>query len=51
MLNNAIIIGYALLSAREIGFSKDQLEQLEATMRSVLDEYTVEEAAEFYRQN
>ena len=51
MTNNAIIIGYTLLAAREIGFTKHKLEQLEATMRSVLDEYTEEEAVEFYRQN
>lgn len=49
--NNAVITGYALLAAREMGFSKAELEQLEAIMRSVLDEYTVEDAAEFYRQN
>ncbi|WP_172963916.1 hypothetical protein [Paenibacillus sp. Cedars] len=48
---NAIITGYALLAAREMGCSQAQLEQLEAIMRSVLDEYTEDEAAEFYRQN
>lgn len=49
--NNAVITGYVLLAAREMGFNKDQLEQLEAVMRSVLDEYTEAEAAEFYSQN
>ena len=49
--DNAIITGYALLAGRKMGFTKAHLEQLEAIMRSVLDEYTEEEAAEFYRQN
>ncbi|WP_182914129.1 hypothetical protein [Paenibacillus sp. 1011MAR3C5] len=49
--NNTVITGYALLAAREMGFSKAELEQLEVIMRSVLDEYTEDEAADFYRQN
>lgn len=49
--NNAVITGYALLAARKMGFSKAKLEQLEAIMRSVLDEYTIEEAEEVYRRN
>lgn len=49
--NNAIITGYALLAAREMGFDKTELEEFEAIMRSVLDEYTENQAAEFYRQN
>ncbi len=49
--NNAIITGYALLAAREMGFNKAELEEFEAIMRSVLDEYTVDEAIDAYRQN
>ena len=48
---NVVITGYALLAGRKMGFTKAQLDQLEAIMRSILDEYTEEEAAEFYRQN
>lgn len=49
--NNSVITGYALLAAREMGFSKAELQEFEAIMRSVLDEYTEDEAMEFYRQN
>ncbi|MDQ0059456.1 hypothetical protein [Paenibacillus harenae] len=47
MISNAAIIGYALLAAKEMGFTKQELSELEVIMRSVLDEYT--EA--FYRAN
>lgn len=51
MITNAAVIGYALLAAKEMGSSKSELDHLEAIMRSILDEYTIEEAEEFYRQN
>lgn len=51
MISNAAIIGYALLAAKELGLSKDELNRLEFIMRTALDEYTIEEAEEFYRQN
>ncbi|CAM3830588.1 hypothetical protein ACFW4G_28055 [Paenibacillus lactis] len=51
MITNAVIIGYALLAAKKSGLSKQELKELEAIMRSVLDEYTEEEAEAFYRAN
>lgn len=51
MDNNVIIIGYALLGAKELGSSKVELALLESVMRLVLDEYNEDEAIQTYRNN
>lgn len=50
-MNNSAAIGYALLAAKRMGFTKKQLQQLEATMRDEMDFVTEEEAEEVCRKN
>lgn len=50
-MNNNACIGYAILACKQLGMNRDELQELEAIMRSVLDRYTEDEAAEAYRKN
>ena len=50
-MNNAACIGYALIACKQLGMNHEELQEVEAILRSVLDEYTEDEASEFYRQN
>lgn len=51
MITNAAAIGYALLAAKKMGLSKEELKRLEAIMYGYLDLVTPEEAEEVYRRN
>jgi len=51
-MNNAQAIGYALIAAEvAFKFNKHQLEQLERSMRTAMDQHTEEEAEEVYNKN
>jgi hypothetical protein len=50
-MNNGAAIGYALIAGKEMGLTKEQLVQLERSMRSAMDFHTEEEAEEVYRKN
>ncbi|AHV97070.1 hypothetical protein [Paenibacillus sabinae] len=50
-MTNEAAIGYALLAAKKMGLSKEDLKRLEAIMYSYLDLVTEEEAEELYRRN
>lgn len=49
-MNNAACIGYALIACKQLGMNRDELQEVEAIMRSILDENTEEEAEEEYRR-
>jgi hypothetical protein len=51
MISNASAIGYALLAAKKMGMSKEELKRFEAIMYGYLDLVTEEEAEEVYRRN
>lgn len=51
MISNAAAIGYALLAAKKMGMSKEELKRFEAIMYGYLDLVTEEEAEAVYRKN
>jgi hypothetical protein len=51
-MTNAAAIGYALMAANaSLKISGDKLVQLEYAIKAAMDQYTEEEAEEFYRKN
>lgn len=50
-MDNNVCIGYAVIACKKLGMTDKELQKLEATLRSVLDEYTSHEALEAFRKN
>lgn len=48
-MTNDAAIGYAILSAKRIGWSKEDIRKLERMMYDMMDIKTEEEAEEVYR--
>ena len=51
MISNSAAIGYALLAAKKMGMSQEELKRLEAIMYGYLDLVSEDEAEEVYRRN
>jgi len=49
-MNNSAAIGYAILAAKRIGLTREQIMKLDRAMYEVMDEVTEEEAEEEYRR-
>ncbi|WP_179215692.1 hypothetical protein [Paenibacillus sp. MY03] len=50
-MKNETAIGYAILAAKQLGLSREQLRQLEHLMRRTMDEVSESEAEDAYRAN
>lgn len=50
-MNNGAAIGYAMMAAKRLGYSKEQIRELEKMMYDLMDFKTEDEAEEFYRNN
>lgn len=50
-MTTAAIIGYAILAAKDMGWDKRTIEQLERTMKRTMDEKSVHEAEKAYMEN
>ncbi|WP_219637719.1 hypothetical protein [Cohnella sp. CFH 77786] len=50
-MTNAAAIGYAILAAKKLGLSREELHKLESIMYRIMDEVSEEEAEEAYRSN
>lgn len=50
-MTNAAAIGYALMAAKKMGMSHEELKRLEAIMYGYLDLVSEDEAEEVYRRN
>lgn len=50
-MTNAACIGYAILAGKAMGLTHKQLQDLERSMRSVMDFTTEEDAEEAYKNN
>lgn len=48
-MTNAAAIGYAIIAAKRLGLTKEQIRKLDRAMYEVMDEITEEEAEEVYR--
>lgn len=48
-MTNAASIGYAIIAARWIGLTEEQIKKLGRAMYEAMDEITEEEAEEVYR--
>jgi len=49
-MNNSAAIGYAIMAARRIGLTDEQIRKLDSAMYRLMDEVTEEEAEEEYRK-
>lgn len=49
-MNNEAAIGYAILAAKQIGLTREQIKKLDRAMYEVMDEVTESEAEEVYRK-
>jgi hypothetical protein len=50
-MTNAAAIGYALIAAKKMGMSHEELKRFEAIMYGYLDLVSEDEAEEIYRKN
>jgi hypothetical protein len=50
-MTNAAAIGYAILAAKALGMSNEELRRLEYVMYRLMDEVTEETAEDEYRNN
>lgn len=50
-MKNAAAIGYALMAAKKIGLSKEELQRFEAIMYGYMDFVTEDEAEAVFRKN
>lgn len=50
-MTNGAAIGYAIIAARWLGLTEEQIQKLERGMETAMDRYTEEEAEETYRKN
>jgi len=50
-MSNAAAAGYAIMAAKRLGLSKQEIRKLEAVMYALMDRFTEEEAEEVYRNN
>jgi hypothetical protein len=48
-MTNEAAIGHATTAAKVIGLTREQIKDLQSSMRSVMDRFTEEEAEEVYR--
>lgn len=49
--SNQAILGYAILAAKKMGFSDEQIQELIINLNGEFDMITIEEAAEIYRRS
>lgn len=48
-MTNFAAIGYAIIAAKQIGLTSEQIKKLDSAMYEAMDEHTNEEAEEVYR--